>query len=222
MHTTCFRWHGSSTMIICLSFCKRDIDVVLGQTWQNSVCYADDAMLDVFSRLTRYQVLVEFPLPVRKCSFQSLSELLNSIRMTWKLPLFTDAVLVLTSRWLLREMFYFPHNIMALMITLATFVFLSNISWFWVEIPKWRGFLRFLGTLNWRNAGVECPLMTLHFVMMLKCSIFTRGFFQFLEWCCYKCFFSVLEDPMGLSCITQYLQKTSHLRRALYKPLTSF
>ena len=88
------------------------------------------------------------PLPVRKCSFQSLSELLNGIRMTWKLTLFTDAVLVLTSRWLLREMFYFPHNIMVLMITLATFVFLSNISWFWVEIPKSRGFLRFLGTLN--------------------------------------------------------------------------
>ena len=130
-------------MIICLSFCKRDIDVVLGQTWQNSVCYADDAMLDVFSRLTRYQVLVAFPLPVRNCSFQSLSELLNGIRMTWKLPLFTDAVLVLTSRWPPREMFYLPHNIMALMITLATFVFLSNISWFWVEIPKWRGFLRF-------------------------------------------------------------------------------
>ena len=105
-------------------------------------------MLDVFSRLTRYQVLVALPLPVRKCSFQSLSELLNGIRMTWKLTLFTDAVLVLTSRWPLRERFYFPHNIMALMITLATFVFLSNISWFWVEIPKSRGFLRFLGTLN--------------------------------------------------------------------------
>ena len=80
-------------------------------------------MLDVFSRLTRYQVLVEFPLPVRKCSFQSLSELLNGIRMTWKLTLFTDAVLVLTSRWPPREMFYLPHNIMALMITLDSSYF---------------------------------------------------------------------------------------------------
>ena len=39
LHTTCFSGHGTGT-IIGLSSCKRHIDVVLGQTWQNSVCYA--------------------------------------------------------------------------------------------------------------------------------------------------------------------------------------
>ena len=39
LHTTCFWGHGTGT-IIGLSSCKRHIDVVLGQTWQNSVCYA--------------------------------------------------------------------------------------------------------------------------------------------------------------------------------------
>ena len=39
LHTTCFWGHGTGT-IIGLSSCKRHIDVVLRQTWQNSVCYA--------------------------------------------------------------------------------------------------------------------------------------------------------------------------------------
>ena len=65
---------------------------------------------------------------VIKCSFKSSLELLNSIRMAWKLPLFTEAVLVLSSRWPLREMFCLPHNIMVLMIALSEFIFLSNIS----------------------------------------------------------------------------------------------
>ena len=39
LHTTCFWGQGTGT-IIGLSSCKRHIDVVLGQTWQNSVCYA--------------------------------------------------------------------------------------------------------------------------------------------------------------------------------------
>ena len=39
LHTTCFSGHGTGT-IIGLSSCKRHIDVVLGQTWQSSVCYA--------------------------------------------------------------------------------------------------------------------------------------------------------------------------------------
>ena len=51
---------------------------------------------------------------VIKCSFKSSLELLNSIRMAWKLPLFTEAVLVLSSGWPLREIFCLPHNIMVL------------------------------------------------------------------------------------------------------------
>ena len=215
LHTTCFRWHGSDKVIICLSSYKRDIDVVLGQTWQNSV-----AMLspDLLSRLTKskntsliwgrhhfldlkafrktlntswfaylsvssslmiegkafsfwifcgvafdrtyapvirtssctvLEGLVAFLYQwVIKCSFKSSTELLNSIRIAWKLPLFTDAVLLLSSRWPLREMFCLPHNIMVLMIALSKFIFLSNISWFCVEILKWQGFLWFLSTLN--------------------------------------------------------------------------
>ena len=54
--------------------------------------------------------------------------------MAWKLPFFTDTVLVLTSRWLQREMFCLPQNIVVLMIALGKFIFLSDISWFCVEI----------------------------------------------------------------------------------------
>ena len=101
------------------------------------------------SSCTVLEGLVAFPYQwVIKCSFKSSTELLNSIRIAWKLPLFTDAVLLLSSRWPLREMFCLPHNIMVLMIALSKFIFLSNISWFCVEILKWQGFLWFLSTLN--------------------------------------------------------------------------
>ena len=56
--------------------------------------------------------------------------------MAWKLPFFTDTVLVLTSRWLQREMFCLPQNIVVLMIALGKFIFLSDISWFCVQILK--------------------------------------------------------------------------------------
>ena len=93
--------------------------------------------------------LVVFPYQwVIKCSFKSSSELLNSIRMGWKLPLVTDAAVVLSSGWPLREMFCLPHNIMVLIIALSKFIFLSNIPWFCLEILKWQGFLLFLSTLN--------------------------------------------------------------------------
>ena len=109
--------------------------------------------------------------------------MINGIKWHESYP---NAVLVLLSRWPLREMFRLPHNVIALMIARSKVIFLSNISLFCVEILKWQGFLWFLRTLNLRNAGVKCPLVTLHFLMTLKCFIFTSGFFQLLEWSCNK------------------------------------
>ena len=98
---------------------------------------------------TNWEGLVAFPYQcVIKCSFKSSSELLNNIRIGWKLPLVTDAAVVLSSGWPLREMFCLPHNIMVLIIALSKFIFLSNIPWFCLEILKWQGFLWFLSTLN--------------------------------------------------------------------------
>ena len=112
----------------------------------------DRTYVPVISRTFSWTVLeglVAFPYQwVIKCSFKSSSEFRNRIRMGWKLPLFTDATVVLSSGWPLREMFYLPHNIMVLIIALSKFIFLSNIPCFCVEILKWQGFLWFLSTLN--------------------------------------------------------------------------
>ena len=245
-HTTCYRWHGSSTVIMCSSSCKRrhrccsrpnltkerllcshqmfcqglqsrkillwfdgrhyflDLKTLrqtLNTSWFAYLSVTSSPMIEkkafsfwigcvtfdrIYAPMIRitsscpvFEVLVAFPLPVRKCSFKSLPEFLIGIRIAWKLHLFTDAVLVLSLRWPLRGIFCLSHNIMVLVITLTTFMFFSNISWFCVGIPKWRGFLWFLGTLNYRNAGVKCPLMILHFVMTPKCSILPEGFSSF-------------------------------------------
>lgn len=84
-----------------------------------------------------------FFLPVTRFSFKSLSELLNGIKMTWKLPFFTDAVLVLSFRWPLRGMFCLPHNIMVIMIARSKFIFLSNISWLCGEVLDGKAFFGF-------------------------------------------------------------------------------
>ena len=226
---------------------KRDVDVVLSQTWQNSVCYALTRSFVKDEKVEKYyfdmrdtsflrskcpQANAEYFLTflfirhlivnyweksvfllnllcnfrpnicssdiknflmysfrgtcgihqwVIKCSLKSSLELLNGIRMAWKLPLFTEAELVLSSRWPLREMFCLPHNIMVLIIALRKFIFLSNISWFYVEILKWQGFLWFWAL--WISATPVSSALWWHCIFWWRSSApsLPTSFFSFLE-----------------------------------------
>lgn len=80
--------------------------------------------------------------------------------MAWKLPFFTDTVLVLTSRWLQREMFCLPQNIVVLMIALGKFIFLSDISWFCVEILNSKVSNHEGGNTSFFECS-SCPLTTI-------------------------------------------------------------
>ena len=63
--------------------------------------------------------------------------------------------------------------------------------------PVWQGFLWFLNTSDYGNAGFKCPLVTLHFLMTLKYPFFpSSSVFLALGMELLLEAFSVLEDLM--------------------------
>ena len=169
---------------------------------------------------TNWEGLVAFPYQcVIKCSFKSSSELLNRIRMGWKLPLFTDATVVLSSGWPLREMFCLPHNIMVLFYVSSYFCQTSLVfAWKFLNDKVFFGFWAL-----WISATLVSSALLWHCIFWRRSSAPSLPVAFFTFWMeLLQVAFSVLEHP---SCITQCLQKppiwqglyTSHLYASNHK-----